>query len=73
MPVSLKEYAGQKSLDPAELERRLASMRAKLLEVRKKRVPPGLDDKVLTAWNGLMIASMAKGARVLDAPKYATA
>ncbi|MHC4236308.1 MAG: thioredoxin domain-containing protein [Planctomycetota bacterium] len=73
IPVSLEEYAGQKNLDPAELERRLASMRAKLLEVRTKRVPPGLDDKVLTAWNGLMIASMAKGARVLDAPKYATA
>ncbi|MCH8054464.1 MAG: thioredoxin domain-containing protein, partial [Planctomycetes bacterium] len=37
------------------------------------RVPPGLDDKMLTAWNGLMIASLAKGARVLDEPKYAAA
>jgi uncharacterized protein YyaL (SSP411 family) len=38
----------------------LKSAHGKLLEVRRKRVPPLKDDKVLTAWNGLMIASMAK-------------
>jgi uncharacterized protein YyaL (SSP411 family) len=40
---------------------------------RAKRVPPHRDDKVLSEWNGLMIASLAKGARVLDEPKYADA
>jgi uncharacterized protein YyaL (SSP411 family) len=60
-------------IEPTELERRLAPMRAKLLAVRGKRVPPGLDDKILTAWNGLMIASLAKGANVLGEPKYAEA
>ena len=55
----------------AELRKRIGAMRQKLLEVRNKRVPPGLDDKILSGWNGLMIASMAKGARVLGEPRHA--
>jgi hypothetical protein len=42
----------------------LDSARAKLLAARGKRVRPGLDDKVLTSWNALMIAGMAHAARV---------
>jgi len=60
-------------LDEAELRSRLADMRARMREARSRRVPPVLDDKVLTAWNGLMIASLAKGAVVLDEPRYAEA
>ncbi|MCH9001994.1 MAG: thioredoxin domain-containing protein, partial [Planctomycetes bacterium] len=45
---------------------RLRPMRARLLEERSARVPPATDDKVLTAWNGLMIAGMADGARALN-------
>jgi uncharacterized protein YyaL (SSP411 family) len=56
-----------------ELEARIASWRGKLKEARARRVPPGLDDKILTSWNGLMIASLAKGARVLDEPRFAEA
>ena len=67
----IERVADEHGLSAKGLERRLASMRAKLLAVRSKRVAPGLDDKMLTAWNGLMIASLAKGARVLDEPKYA--
>ena len=45
--------------------RRLAPMRAKLLAARAKRVRPGLDDKVLADWNGLMIAALVNaGMRV---------
>ena len=44
-----------------ECERRLATAREKLLAARARRVPPGLDDKVLVEWNGLMIASLARG------------
>jgi hypothetical protein len=60
-------------LSQEDLEGRLQRSREKLRAVRLKRVPPGLDDKILTDWNGLMIASMAKGARVLDDPRYAAA
>lgn len=42
----------------------------KLLNVRSKRVPPGLDDKVLTSWNALMITAFAKGYRVTGEAKY---
>lgn len=42
----------------------------KLLDVRSKRVRPGLDDKILTSWNALMISAFAKGYRVTDEKKY---
>mgnify|MGYP000340491118 CR=1 FL=1 len=44
--------------------------RAKLLQYRNMRVRPHLDDKVLTSWNGLMISAFAKGAQVLQEPRY---
>ena len=53
-----------------ELERAMSSARAKLLEARSKRVAPATDDKVLAAWNGLMISALAQSAQVLDEPRY---
>lgn len=53
-----------------ELRSRLASAREKLLAIRARRVAPFRDDKVLAAWNGLMIASMAKAGRVLGVQRY---
>jgi uncharacterized protein YyaL (SSP411 family) len=53
-----------------ELEERLRPLRAKLLAVREKRPAPLCDDKVLTGWNGLMIAAYAEGFRVLKVEKY---
>jgi uncharacterized protein YyaL (SSP411 family) len=51
----------------------LKSACAKLMEVRGARPRPYLDDKILAAWNGLMISAFAKGAQALDEPRYADA
>ncbi|MBL7224093.1 MAG: thioredoxin domain-containing protein, partial [Candidatus Brocadiae bacterium] len=51
----------------------LEAARQKLFAIREKRVYPGKDDKILTDWNGLMIAAFAKAARALDEPRYAQA
>ena len=63
---------GAKSVgvDAEALEREVAASKARLYEARRQRVPPGLDDKVLTAWNGLMIGAMAEGYRVLGDRRY---
>jgi len=66
-------FARIHDLNVDDLNRRLRAWRETLRAVREKRTSPGLDDKVLTGWNGLMIASLAKGAAVLNEPKYATA
>ena len=44
--------------------------RAKLFAERERRTKPGLDDKILTSWNGLMIGSMALTGRILEHPPY---
>jgi uncharacterized protein YyaL (SSP411 family) len=54
----------------AEMRETLESARAKLLEARSRRPRPHLDDKILTAWNGLTISALAKGAQVLDEARY---
>ncbi len=59
--------------DEPGLRRRLNEAKAKLFEVRSHRVWPGRDEKVLTAWNGLMIAAFAQAAQALDEPSYAKA
>ena len=53
-----------------EDEKRLAPLRQKLLEARAKRIRPGLDDKVLADWNGLMIAALANAGGLLDKKKW---
>jgi hypothetical protein len=58
-------------LDASSAGSLLETARAKLLAAREKRAWPGRDEKVLVAWNGLMVAGMARAARVLADPKLA--
>ncbi len=51
-------------------EQRWEKLRKRLFAQRQKRVLPLIDDKILTNWNGLMIAALAKGARILGEPRY---
>ncbi|MGO9246749.1 MAG: thioredoxin domain-containing protein [Verrucomicrobiia bacterium] len=52
---------------------KFADERAKLFAAREKRVRPHRDEKVLTAWNGLMISALARASQALDEPKYRAA
>ncbi|MBI4625683.1 MAG: thioredoxin domain-containing protein [Verrucomicrobia bacterium] len=62
---SLAETAGQFALTPEEANDRLLAALARLRDVRARRPRPQLDDKVLTANNGLMISALARGSQVL--------
>ncbi len=73
LPRPIEQAAKALGRDPAELRSDLASDRAKLLEARSKRIPPGKDTKVLTSWNGLMLGPLAEGSLILDEPRYAQA
>jgi uncharacterized protein len=55
---------------PETDEVRIASLRATLLQARARRVRPGLDDKVLADWNGLMIAGLVNAGVILEEPKW---
>ncbi len=72
-PKTLEQFASVVGRDAKELADELARDRAKLLAVREKRVHPGLDDKVLVAWNGLMIEALCEAADALDEPVYLAA
>jgi uncharacterized protein YyaL (SSP411 family) len=56
-----------------DFRKRVARCKAKLLEVRSRRIWPGRDEKILTAWNGIMIGAFADASQVLDKPAYAQA
>jgi uncharacterized protein len=51
-------------------EARLAQLRGRLLAARSKRIRPGLDDKVLADWNGLMIAALVNAGVLLEQPDW---
>ena len=53
-----------------ELEQRLENIRQILFNGREGRIHPHKDDKILTDWNGLMIAALAKGARIFGNSRY---
>ncbi len=63
--VPLPEVAARLGLPLAEARARLAAAKAALLAARGARVRPGLDDKILTSWNALAIAGLARAARAL--------
>lgn len=73
LPRPLAETAEELGMSLTELESALAQIKARLYAVRSEREPPGLDDKTLCSWNGLMLASLAEAARVWGRADYLAA
>ncbi|MDR6226682.1 thioredoxin domain-containing protein [Desmospora profundinema] len=68
--IDLAEVASRHGMEKRELAIELENARQQLFQVREKRIHPHKDDKILTSWNGLMIAALARGARVLGDESY---
>jgi uncharacterized protein len=68
-----EKIAAEFTLSLPQLQEHIQSITAKLLAERNLRMRPAKDDKIMVDWNGLMIASLARGARVLNDSKLAAA
>jgi uncharacterized protein YyaL (SSP411 family) len=69
-PRPLNESAEQLGLPLAELQSRLRDIQGQLLAARRKRAPLLRDEKIITAWNGLMIRAYAKAGQILKRREY---
>lgn len=70
---TVDELAGEIGIPPTELKQKIESARIKLFSVRKKRVHPYKDDKILTDWNGLMISAFSLAGSVFNVTKFTEA
>lgn len=70
MKNSTEDIAEIFKISGEEVAERIERIREKLFNAREKRIRPHKDDKILTDWNGLMIAAFAKGAWVFGEEKY---
>ncbi len=69
----LSEIARELNMTKEKIILKIAKIQRLLLKKRKKRIHPFKDEKILTDWNGLMIAALAKAGRILNNPKYVKA
>jgi uncharacterized protein len=67
---TIAETARHFKKSEGEIEKILAKSREKLFAIRAQRPRPHLDDKTISAWNGLMISAFSRAAQVLDDPRY---
>ena len=70
LPTPLPQFAVQKELTLDQLYARINSIRETLYQAREKRIHPIRDEKILTAWNGMMIATLAQAGELLDRTEY---
>ncbi|WP_080888631.1 aldo/keto reductase [Nitrospira japonica] len=66
----IEEVARELRISIDELQNTVDRCRPLLYQSRAQRQPPGLDDKVITAWNGMMLGTLAEAGRVLGMPRY---
>src|SRR5579859_3842048 len=72
-PKTLEQDAKLLRTTPEELTAKLTEAKRKLYDQRSKRIWPGRDEKILTAWNALMISAFAQAGPLLDEPRYTAA
>jgi len=73
LPVDLDVLAGKLGVEHEHLLASLDRGRSRLLAAREQRVHPGRDEKLLTAWNGMMLKAFAEASAILTRPDYARA
>lgn len=73
LDLTIEQYAKKNNLDELELKGKWLRWRKILFNEREKRIHPLKDDKILTDWNGLMIAAFAKGGRAFANKNYIAA
>ncbi|MGH7949742.1 MAG: thioredoxin domain-containing protein, partial [Candidatus Binataceae bacterium] len=61
------------NMSEGDMQSAIKMTKRKLFEARERRVKPGRDEKILAAWNGMMISAFAEGARTLHEPRYLAA
>ena len=66
MPMSREEFISRSAQEPAEMVDNIDRIRLLLLEERSKRIAPGIDDKILTSWNALMLKAFAEAGAVFE-------
>jgi len=67
---TLEDFSLSNGISIERLRERIERARQKLFEWREQRIHPHKDDKILTSWNGLMVAAMAIAGRAFDEPRY---
>jgi uncharacterized protein YyaL (SSP411 family) len=70
LPKPIEQLASESGLTVNGLKERIGTIQRALFEAREKRVHPAKDDKILTDWNGLMIAAFARASQVLGEKEY---
>jgi uncharacterized protein YyaL (SSP411 family) len=67
---SLDDFAAELDIPPQEFKEKTEKLKKQLFDERSKRVHPHKDDKILADWNGMMIAALAAGSRILNRPYF---
>lgn len=70
LPEEVETVAARHGMEVGDLEWMVREARPLLFNHREQRIKPGRDEKMLAAWNGMMLAAFAEAARVLDDPIY---
>ncbi|MCP4043975.1 MAG: thioredoxin domain-containing protein, partial [Gammaproteobacteria bacterium] len=70
LPISLEEYAEQKGIPLPDLVAKVEDIRRELYRARERREHPLRDDKIITAWNGMMIGALASAAEIFGDSRY---